>query len=376
MRGDAGPAGSSGPAGLGVDHAPTVRLLRDWAPMVTAVDPAALLAGVRAGRPRAVGRLISLVESRSPLVPALVAALAPDTGRALVVGLTGAPGVGKSSAVGALVARLRARGRTRRRARGRPDVPLHRRRGPRRPRPHAGARARRRRAHPLDGDPRRAGRPGRRRARPPCACWTPRAARPPWSRRSGVGQSEVAVAATADVTLVLLAPGAGDGVQLAKAGRARGRRRPGRDQGRPGRRHGAGPRAAGDGGPRPPRARGLGAAGRRCCPASRAPGWTTCSRRSPASPSTSGARAASRNDGPGRARGEVEQLVLAQVRAQRAGRRRASWTGSRPRWPPAGSTRTRPPATCSPTAERARARPTAWQPGFGGPRPVELCAGP
>ena len=34
----------------------------------------------------------------------------------------------------------------------------------------------------------------------------------------GVGQSEVAVAATADVTLVLLAPGAGDGVQLAKAG--------------------------------------------------------------------------------------------------------------------------------------------------------------
>jgi LAO/AO transport system kinase len=34
----------------------------------------------------------------------------------------------------------------------------------------------------------------------------------------GVGQSEVAVAATADATLVLLAPGAGDGVQLAKAG--------------------------------------------------------------------------------------------------------------------------------------------------------------
>src|SRR4051794_28104336 len=69
-----------------------------------------LLAGVRAGRPRSVGRLISLVENGSPELPGLVAALAPDTGRACVVGLTGPPGVGKSTTASALVGAYRARG--------------------------------------------------------------------------------------------------------------------------------------------------------------------------------------------------------------------------------------------------------------------------
>jgi len=44
-------------------------------------DLAELLAAVRAGRPRAIGRVISLVENRAPELPALARALAPDTAR-------------------------------------------------------------------------------------------------------------------------------------------------------------------------------------------------------------------------------------------------------------------------------------------------------
>jgi LAO/AO transport system kinase len=44
-----------------------------------------------------------MVENRSSRLPALAAALAPDTGRAHVIGLTGAPGVGKSTTTAALV---------------------------------------------------------------------------------------------------------------------------------------------------------------------------------------------------------------------------------------------------------------------------------
>ena len=50
----------------------------------------------------------------------------------------------------------------------------------------------------------------------------------------GVGQSEVEVAGLADTTVVLLAPGMGDGIQAAKAGHPRGRRHLRRQQGRPG----------------------------------------------------------------------------------------------------------------------------------------------
>src|SRR4051812_12288351 len=69
-----------------------------------------LLAAVRAGRPRAVGRMISAVEDSSPRLRDLMRALAPATGRATVIGLTGAPGVGKSTTTTALVTALRARG--------------------------------------------------------------------------------------------------------------------------------------------------------------------------------------------------------------------------------------------------------------------------
>ena len=76
--------------------------------MVAAWDPAELLADVRAGRPRAVGRAIGGREP--PPGPELVAAVAPDTGRARVLGLTGRPGGRQVQRVAALVTRLRGRG--------------------------------------------------------------------------------------------------------------------------------------------------------------------------------------------------------------------------------------------------------------------------
>src|SRR5690606_6956584 len=55
-------------------------------------------------------RLISLVEDASPLLREAMAALAPYAGNAHVVGITGAPGVGKSTTTSALVRELRSRG--------------------------------------------------------------------------------------------------------------------------------------------------------------------------------------------------------------------------------------------------------------------------
>src|ERR687891_2017974 len=59
------------------------------------------------GDKRALARAISLVENRDPDGDALVARLFPETGNARVVGLTGPPGVGKSTLIGALTAEMR-----------------------------------------------------------------------------------------------------------------------------------------------------------------------------------------------------------------------------------------------------------------------------
>jgi GTPase len=67
-----------------------------------------LAAGVRAGDRRALARAITLIENGDPLAAGLVRDLYPDTGRAYVIGVTGPPGVGKSSLIGALLTHVRA----------------------------------------------------------------------------------------------------------------------------------------------------------------------------------------------------------------------------------------------------------------------------
>ena len=70
----------------------------------------AAIGKARAGDARALARLISLVENSAPELRQVAAALAPLTGQARVVGLTGAPGVGKSTITAALVTAYRERG--------------------------------------------------------------------------------------------------------------------------------------------------------------------------------------------------------------------------------------------------------------------------
>jgi LAO/AO transport system kinase len=181
------------------------------------VDLERLVADARAGVPRAVGRLISLVEDGSPRRRELAAALAPYTGHARVVGLTGSPGVGKSTTTSALVTALRAEGRRVGVLAVDPSSPFSGgallgdrvRMGEHATDPGVFIRSMATRGH-LGG----------------LAAATPQALRVLDAagcdvvlvETVGVGQSEVEVVALADTTVVLLAPGMGDGVQAAKAG--------------------------------------------------------------------------------------------------------------------------------------------------------------
>jgi len=71
------------------------------------VNPDEIVASLRAGDRRAIARLISLVEDEDPRMADVVRALGPLVGNAYVVGLTGAPGAGKSTLAGALVGVIR-----------------------------------------------------------------------------------------------------------------------------------------------------------------------------------------------------------------------------------------------------------------------------
>lgn len=162
-------------------------------------------------------QLISLVENSGPQLPAVAAALAPFTGRAQVVGLTGAPGVGKSTSTSALVGALRGQGRRVGVLAVDPSSPFS-----------GGA---------LLGDRVRMSehatddgvfiRSMATRGQLGGLAWsTPQALRVLDAagcdvvliETVGVGQSEIDVVSLADTTVVLLAPGMGDGVQAAKAG--------------------------------------------------------------------------------------------------------------------------------------------------------------
>jgi LAO/AO transport system kinase len=67
-----------------------------------------LVAALRAGDRRALARAITLVENGDPLAYDVVSDVYPDTGNAYAVGLTGPPGVGKSSLASALIRIVRA----------------------------------------------------------------------------------------------------------------------------------------------------------------------------------------------------------------------------------------------------------------------------
>ncbi|WP_122261117.1 methylmalonyl Co-A mutase-associated GTPase MeaB [Ornithinimicrobium cerasi] len=181
------------------------------------VDVPALVTQARAGSPRALGRLITLVENADPALREVMAALAPHAGRARVIGLTGSPGVGKSTSTSMLVRALRAQGRRVGVLAVDPSSPFS-----------GGALLGDRirlTEHALDDGVHirsmasRGHLGGLSRA-------TPQALRVMDAagceviivETVGVGQSEVEVAGLADTTVVLLAPGMGDGVQAAKAG--------------------------------------------------------------------------------------------------------------------------------------------------------------
>jgi LAO/AO transport system kinase len=182
-----------------------------------AVDVADLVARARDGEARAVARLISLVEDAGPLVREVAAALAPHTGHAQVLGLTGAPGVGKSTTTTALVRALRAAGRRVGVLAVDPSSPFS-----------GGALLGDRvRMQEHAGDPGVYVRSMASRGHLGGLAWsTPQALRVLDAagcdvvlvETVGVGQSELEIASLADTTLVLVAPGMGDGIQAAKAG--------------------------------------------------------------------------------------------------------------------------------------------------------------
>ena len=176
-----------------------------------------LIDGVLAGDPRSVARAISCVEDGSQGLEELSAGVFPATGRAATIGLTGAPGVGKSTLATELVRGARAVGQTVAVLAVDPTSPFT-----------GGA---------LLGDRVRmqehATDPGvfirsmaTRGHLGGMALAAPEAVRildaAGYDRivieTVGVGQSEVDVAAQADTTIVVLAPGWGDAVQMAKAG--------------------------------------------------------------------------------------------------------------------------------------------------------------
>jgi LAO/AO transport system kinase len=176
-----------------------------------------VVAAVRLGNPRALGRLISWIENGSAALPMIMKELAPDTGQAHIVGLTGAPGVGKSTTVTGLVSALRERGERVGVLAVDPSSPFS-----------GGALLGdrvRMQEHALDRDVyiRSMATRGHLGG---LAVATPQALRAFDAagfdtvivETVGVGQSELEVAEMADTIIVLLAPGMGDGIQAAKAG--------------------------------------------------------------------------------------------------------------------------------------------------------------
>jgi LAO/AO transport system kinase len=181
------------------------------------VAPDTQLDRARGGDHRALARLLSLVEDDSPRVRDVIKELLPSTGQARIIGLTGAPGVGKSTVTGTLVGAYRAAGAKVAVLAVDPTSPFT-----------GGALLGdriRMQEHATDDavfirSMASRGHLGGLTASTPQAIRVLDAAGfdPIIIETVGVGQAEVAIASLADSVVVLLAPGMGDAVQAAKAG--------------------------------------------------------------------------------------------------------------------------------------------------------------
>lgn len=180
-------------------------------------DARRLAAGVFEGDRRAIARAISRVEDEGESAAALVRAVHPRTGRAYLVGVTGAPGVGKSTLVDRFARVLRAGGRTVGVLAVDPSSPFS----------GGAVLGDRVRMQAHAGDPgvfvrsmaSRGELGGLSRATGDAALVLDAAGFDVVVIETvGVGQAEVEVSRAADVTLVVTMPGGGDAVQTLKAG--------------------------------------------------------------------------------------------------------------------------------------------------------------
>jgi LAO/AO transport system kinase len=177
----------------------------------------ALVTGVLAGERRAVAQAISAVEDGAPELAALSAGIYERTGEAATIGLTGAPGVGKSTLAGELVRRARSEGLRVAVLAVDPTSPYT-----------GGALLGdrvRMQEHATDTEvfirsmATRGHLGGMALASPEAVRILDAAGyRRVIVETVGVGQAEVEVAAATDTAVVVLAPGLGDAVQMAKAG--------------------------------------------------------------------------------------------------------------------------------------------------------------
>jgi LAO/AO transport system kinase len=172
---------------------------------------------VRSGDVRAIARAISLIEDETPAAAALVRDIFPQTGRSYLVGVTGPPGAGKSTLVDKLTSETRAAGETVGVVAVDPTSPFT-----------GGAilgDRLRMQAHAEDPDvfirsmATRGQLGGLARATSDAALVLDAAGKSLVIIETvGVGQDEVDIVRTADISVVVLVPGTGDDVQALKAG--------------------------------------------------------------------------------------------------------------------------------------------------------------